>query len=193
MAKNKKNKIISTSTKLFAINGFDNTTTLQIAKEAGVTEPLLYYHFRGKEEIFTDIIKRIYDEYSTLINSLPRNTETQFDKISNLIQLHINIAENRPNDGRLILANCPSKLKNDTHVCVEVMRRQQEMLTSYLRDALEKGNASGEFDAHPVDELIIVILCLLNGVIRKKLLGRREKTAYEHVAIDFCRRALMAR
>ncbi|MFW5731419.1 MAG: TetR/AcrR family transcriptional regulator [Desulfonatronovibrionaceae bacterium] len=193
MAKNKKNKIISTSTRLFAINGFDNTTTLQIAKEAGVTEPLLYYHFRGKEEIFTDIIKRIYDEYSTLINSLPRDTETQFDKISNLIQLHINIAENRPNDGRLILANCPSKLKNDSHVCAEVMRKQQEMLTSYLKDALEKGNASGEFDAHPVDELIIVILCLVNGVIRKKLLGKREKTAYEHVAIDFCKRALLAR
>ena len=60
MAKNKKNKIIATSTKLFAVQGFDNTTTLQIAKESGVTEPLLYYHFKGKEEIFTDIINRIF-------------------------------------------------------------------------------------------------------------------------------------
>ncbi|WP_045213506.1 TetR/AcrR family transcriptional regulator [Desulfonatronovibrio magnus] len=191
MAKNKKGKIVATSTKLFATQGFDNTTTLQIAKESGVTEPLLYYHFKGKEEIFTDIIKRIFDEYSTLIKSLPQNPATQFEKISNLIRLHINIAENRPNDGRLILANCPSKLKNDTHICHEVMQQQHDLITGYLRECLETGNANGEFDAHPVEELIIVILCLLNGVIRKKLLGRKTDSSYEYTAIDFCRRALI--
>ncbi len=191
MAKNKKNKIIATSTKLFAVQGFDNTTTLQIAKESGVTEPLLYYHFKGKEEIFTDIIKRIFDEYSNLIDSLPTKTETEFEKISNLFKLHIAITENRPHDGRLILANCPSKLKNDRHICQEVIYQQQEMVTSYLRDCLNRGNASGEFDAHPVDDLVIVILCLLNGILRKKLLGRKEDTSYELIAIDFCRRALV--
>ena len=191
MAKNKKNKIIATSTKLFAVQGFDNTTTLQIAKESGVTEPLLYYHFKGKEEIFTDIIKRIFDEYSNLIDSLPTKTETEFEKISNLFKLHIAITENRPHDGRLILANCPSKLKNDRHICQEVIYQQQEMVTSYLRDCLNRGNASGEFDARPVDYLVIVILCLLNGILRKKLLGRKEDTSYELIAIDFCRRALV--
>ncbi len=191
MAKNKKNKIIATSTKLFAVQGFDNTTTLQIAKESGVTEPLLYYHFKGKEEIFTDIIQRIFDEYSTLFETLPKDTQNEFEKISNLFKLHISLAESRPHDGRLIMANCPSKLKNDRHICQEVVNRQHEMITSYLREALEKGNASGEFDAHPVEDLIIVILCLINGILRKKLLGKKETTSYEFSAIEFCRRALI--
>ncbi|MFP4083839.1 MAG: TetR/AcrR family transcriptional regulator [Desulfonatronovibrio sp.] len=193
MAKNKKNKIIATSTKLFAVQGFDNTTTLQIAKESGVTEPLLYYHFKGKEEIFTDIIKRIFEEYSELIESLPEDTENEFEKISNMIKLHINLARQRPNDGRLILANCPSKLKNDRHICQDVISRQQEMVTSYLKKSLERGNASGEFNAHPVDDLVIVILCLINGILRKKLLGRKESGSYESTAIEFCRNALTAR
>ncbi|MFO7727878.1 MAG: TetR/AcrR family transcriptional regulator [Desulfonatronovibrio sp.] len=193
MAKNKKNKIIATSTKLFAVQGFDNTTTLQIAKESGVTEPLLYYHFKGKEEIFTDIIKRIFDEYTELIKSLPEDTETEFEKISNMIKLHINLAKQRPNDGRLILANCPSKLKNDRHICQDVISRQQEMVTSYLKKSLENGNAGGEFNAHPVDDLVIVILCLINGILRKKLLGRKESGSYELTAIEFCRNALTAR
>jgi AcrR family transcriptional regulator len=193
MAKNKKNKIIATSTKLFAVNGFDNTTTLQIAKESGVTEPLLYYHFKGKEEIFTDIIKRIFEEYSNLIKSLPSDTETEFEKISNLFKLHIAIADNRPHDGRLILANCPSKLKNDRHICQEVIYQQQEILTSYLRECLNRGNETGEFDAHPVDDLVIVILCLINGILRKKLLGKKESTSYEFIAIDFCKKALASK
>ncbi|WP_028574479.1 TetR/AcrR family transcriptional regulator [Desulfonatronovibrio hydrogenovorans] len=192
MAKNKKQKILSTATKLFALQGFDNTTTLQIAKESGVTEPLLYYHFKGKEEIFTDIIRRIFDEYARLISSLPQETETEFDKISNLIRLHLHIAENRPHDGRLILANCPAKLKNDRHICQEVLYKQQELVTNYLRDCLNQGNSSGEFNAQPVDDLVIVILCLLNGIIRKKLLGKKETSSYEYTAIDFCRKALTA-
>jgi len=193
MAKNKKQKIINTATKLFATQGFDNTTTLQIAKESGVTEPLLYYHFHGKEEIFTEIIKNIFQEYSSLLAALPKKTDTEFEKISNLISLHIHIAENRPDEGRLILANCPSKLKNDSHTCQEIINRQQNIIISYLKECLEKGNASGELDAHPVDHLAIILLCLINGILRKKLLGRKEKTAYEYTAIEFCRRALVKR
>lgn len=194
MAKNKKNKILTTSTKLFAVHGFDNTTTLQIAKESGVTEPLLYYHFTGKEEIFTDIIRRIFEEYSEMIANLPEHTENEFEKISNLIELHLTLADTRPNDGRLIMANCPSKLKNDRHICQQIIYKQQEMLTSYLRDCLNKGNASGEFDAHPVDDIIIVILCLINGILRKKLLGKKESSSsYETTAIEFCKAALAPR
>ncbi len=190
MAKNKKQKIISTATKLFAAQGFDNTTTLQIAKETGVTEPLLYYHFQGKEEIFTEIIKGIFQEYSRLLSGLPEETENQFEKINNLMRLHIHIAENRPDEGRLILANCPGKLKNDTHVCQQIIDKQQEIIAAYLKDCLEKGNDSGEFDAHPVDHLVIVLLCLINGIFRKKLLGKKEKASYEYTAIDFCHKAL---
>ncbi len=193
MAKNKKHKILSTSTQLFATQGFDNTTTLQIAKEAGVTEPLLYYHFKGKEEIFTDIIKSIFQEYEKMLAELPQETETEFEKISNLIRLHIHLAENSPHEGRLILANCPSKLKNESHTCQQIVNRQQEIISEYLKKCMDKGNASGEFDAHPVDHLVIIILCLINGILRKKLLGKKENTSYEYTAIDFCRKAIVRR
>jgi len=42
--------------RLFASQGFEGTTTLQIAGEGGVTEPLLYYHFKGKDELFTHFL-----------------------------------------------------------------------------------------------------------------------------------------
>ena len=44
---NKKQNIIQAAC-LFAEQGYDGPTTLQIANEAGVTEPLIYYHFKGK-------------------------------------------------------------------------------------------------------------------------------------------------
>ncbi|WP_045212811.1 TetR/AcrR family transcriptional regulator [Desulfonatronovibrio magnus] len=191
MAKNRKVKIVATAKKLFATQGFDSTSLQQIADGTGVTEPLMYYHFRGKEDIFIEIIRSVYEEYFAHIKSLPQNPGTQFDKISNLIRLHINIAANRPNDGRLILSHCPSSLKKNTHIYHEIMQERHDLITGYLRDCLETGNAAGEFDAHPVEELVIVIACLLKGVIHRKLLGRISESSYEYTAIEFCRRALM--
>ena len=47
---NKKQDIIQAAARVFEEQGFEGTSTLGIAKEAGVTEPLIYYHFKGREE-----------------------------------------------------------------------------------------------------------------------------------------------
>jgi AcrR family transcriptional regulator len=44
------------ATRLFAERGYDATTTAGIAAAAGVSEPILYRHFRSKQELFISII-----------------------------------------------------------------------------------------------------------------------------------------
>ena len=58
----KKDNIIKAATHLFATQGFDGTTTLQISKDADATEPLIYYHFTGKDEIYLTILASIFTE-----------------------------------------------------------------------------------------------------------------------------------
>jgi len=48
---NKKQNIIQPPHHLFVEQGFEGTTTLQLANEAGVTEPLIYYHFKAKDQL----------------------------------------------------------------------------------------------------------------------------------------------
>ena len=48
----KRHAIIESATRLFGSIGFNATSTLEIADEADVTEPLIYYHFKGKHELF---------------------------------------------------------------------------------------------------------------------------------------------
>jgi AcrR family transcriptional regulator len=48
----KKDAILKSAAALFALQGFDATTTRQISVEAGATEPLIYYHFKGKDDLF---------------------------------------------------------------------------------------------------------------------------------------------
>ena len=60
---NKKQDIIQAATLLFAEQGFDGTTTLQISKKARITEPMIYYHFTGKDQLFTRIISETFTRY----------------------------------------------------------------------------------------------------------------------------------
>lgn len=51
-----KAKIIEAAVKLFAREGYANSSTTKIAKEAGVSYGLLYYHFKNKNEILESIL-----------------------------------------------------------------------------------------------------------------------------------------
>jgi AcrR family transcriptional regulator len=58
-AAQRREQLIDVATKLFAKSGYDATTTADIAKAAGVTEPILYRHFASKQELFVAIVRSV--------------------------------------------------------------------------------------------------------------------------------------
>ncbi len=134
----------------------------------------------------------MFQRYTSHIEDLPKNTETEFEKIANLIRLHAQIAEEHPRNALLILSHCPSRLVLKKHSCRDILEKQQEMVSSYIRECLEAGNARKEFDAHPVDDMTLVLLCLVNEFMRMKTLKGQEHQPDAQGAIEFCRSAIMS-
>jgi len=60
-APQRREQLIEVATKLFARNGYEATTTSAIALAAGVTEPILYRHFKNKQELFIAIVRSVSD------------------------------------------------------------------------------------------------------------------------------------
>src|SRR3954471_4810564 len=58
-APQRRDQLIEVATKLFADWGYEATTTALIAKTAGVTEPILYRHFKSKQELFVAIVRSV--------------------------------------------------------------------------------------------------------------------------------------
>ena len=54
-SKDRKRAIVKAALPLFARQGFAETTTRELARAAGVSEPLLYKHFPSKEALYTEI------------------------------------------------------------------------------------------------------------------------------------------
>ena len=51
--------ILKTATKLFLQKGFGETSTRDIAKQIGITQPALYHHFSDKEVLYLDVMTNL--------------------------------------------------------------------------------------------------------------------------------------
>ena len=189
----KKKNLIETAVRLFADQGYDGTTTLQISREAGVTEPLIYYHFKGKEELFTYILNDAFDEYVARLEAIPQDTATEFSKIENLIHATQQAVEDMPRRTRLVMSSCPARIKDPDHVCYSRMIDIYGWYETYLTHCLEKGIATGEFQKVPVAETAFILISMINGMSRQhSLLNGSGIAAARQAAVAFCRRSLLA-
>lgn len=60
-AAQRKEQLLDTAATLFAERGYAGATTAELAKAAGVTEPIIYRHFESKRDLFVALIDRTGD------------------------------------------------------------------------------------------------------------------------------------
>src|ERR1700710_2585190 len=80
-APQRREQLIEVATKLFAKWGYDATTTAAIAEAAGVTEPILYRHFKSKQELFVAIVREMSDQTLANWRTLIADADNATDRI----------------------------------------------------------------------------------------------------------------
>jgi AcrR family transcriptional regulator len=70
----KKLRLIASARQLFSEQGFDSTSTLQIAVHAGVSEGILFHHFGSKKGLFTQLAEEFAQ--AAAIATMPTESET---------------------------------------------------------------------------------------------------------------------
>jgi AcrR family transcriptional regulator len=71
----RKETILSTALRLFAERGYETTPTSLIAKEAGVSEGLVFRHFENKEGLLAAILAEGQTRIKTLADRIERETD----------------------------------------------------------------------------------------------------------------------
>ena len=61
-ADNTKSKILTAMYELVAEKGYDKTSLGLIAEKTGIKKASIYYYFASKEEIFLELVRRLYQE-----------------------------------------------------------------------------------------------------------------------------------
>jgi TetR/AcrR family fatty acid metabolism transcriptional regulator len=86
---NKYHLILEAAVKVFARQGFYQSTVAQIAKEAGVADGTIYLYFKNKDDILVNFFnyktKQVFERFRDEVNK----AESGLDKLRNLIRRHL--------------------------------------------------------------------------------------------------------
>jgi AcrR family transcriptional regulator len=89
--KKTREKILKVATKLFAKYGFAGTSMDEIAERVGIRKASLYHHFSSKQEIYEELIERVFAEIIKIFQvsfssgDILKDAENFISKIMNFI------------------------------------------------------------------------------------------------------------
>ncbi len=84
-ASDRREQLLKTAAQCFAKYGYRGTTTAKIAAEAGVSEPIIYRHFRNKQDLFIALVEKVGDEVMHNWQQASRNARSPLEKLQSLL------------------------------------------------------------------------------------------------------------
>ena len=138
----RKAKIIDAALTLFAEKGFSGTKTKEIAEAAGTSEPLIFWHFKSKEDIYREALRTLFGGHPVLPDIEEKMTQKDDHAVFKGLALHV-IRHNRE-DRRIMRLAIFSALEG-FHLAEIVHRDEQigptlpEILGGYIRQRINDG------------------------------------------------------
>ena len=142
-AAQRREQLIAVATKLFAKTGYDATTTADIAKAAGVTEPILYRHFESKQELFVAIVRDVSATTMKGWNDLIAGVSDPAEKIRRVSQAipdHIK----KFGDSYHVLHGALSTSRDKK--VLAVMKEHYRQIEDFFAKIVAEGQKSGTFN-----------------------------------------------
>ena len=155
----RRRELIAAGLRVFAEHGFSGTTTRQIAREAGVTEAVIFQHFPDKEALYAAILEskasdpwaeRWYDELDAL--------RAAGDDIAMLRTLYAGMIDQHDRDPYFLRLMMYSALEH--HPVARRLHGRSTRLYRFLESFIVDGQRAGRFQAGPPAVLVRAVLAL---------------------------------
>jgi TetR/AcrR family fatty acid metabolism transcriptional regulator len=136
---NKYHLILEAAVKVFARQGFHQSTVAQIAKEAGVADGTIYLYFKNKDDILVQFFsfraKQVFESFREEVD----RAETSSDKLRNLVRRHL--AEfQRDRDGAVVYQ---VETHQNSRLAEAQIKEMSKMYRDLISEIIEQGQQEG--------------------------------------------------
>jgi len=97
-----RNSILNVALELFAHKGYAGCSIREICQAAGVTKPVLYYHFRSKEHLYQELMLDIFNQTRKNLLRLSKFRGTLRDRLILYVSTEFRNCKRDPNTIRLL-------------------------------------------------------------------------------------------
>ncbi len=152
----KYNLILEAAVKVFAEQGFFQSTISQIAKEARVADGTIYLYFKNKDDIlvqfFSDKTKQVFERFREEVDK----ADNTIDKLRNLIRRHL---EEFQNDRNMALVY-QAEIHQSSRLIEAQIKEMSKMYLNVVSEIVEQGQEEG-----------IIRKDLYLGLVKRFILG----------------------
>ena len=139
---NTKARIIDSARTLFAEQGYQKTTILDISKQAGLSEAALYEYFQGKEDLLLTIPDLWVAELLKDIDEQLFGVKGAVNRLRKYLWWYLRRVEQAPLDAKIVYLFLKT---NSNFMTTEVFSNVKKFYTRLL-DIFEVGRQSGELN-----------------------------------------------
>jgi AcrR family transcriptional regulator len=110
----RRHQLINIARTLFAERGYESTSIEEVAHRAGVSKPVVYEHFGGKEGLYAVVVDR---EMSALLDGITSSlTNNRYrPRVETVVLALLTYVEERTDGFRLLLRDSPAAISSGTY------------------------------------------------------------------------------
>jgi AcrR family transcriptional regulator len=139
-ADERRQEIIRAAMEVFARNGFGGSTTREIAENAGISEAMIYSHFRNKEDLYTAIIDEKLQESEPLYYPLDAMRNKDDPRVfTTIVSNYLRVHSEETNFLRLLLFSALEGHELAGMFVAGPVRKFFEFLADYIRERIDEG------------------------------------------------------
>ncbi len=157
----KKNDILSAAVKLFKRCPPNKAGIRDIAAEAGVSQVTIYNHYRNKDNLILEVVKKVVRTHVEALNEIAESRKSFHEKIQSIIFEQTQMISGFHPDFINILITNPKIVKY-------LSETYEEKLMNMFMQIIEQGKLEGYVNPELPDSLIISVIQLFNRDITSK-------------------------
>ncbi|MED3562773.1 TetR/AcrR family transcriptional regulator [Bacillus xiapuensis] len=161
----RREQIKQAALKMFARRGYTGTKTSMIAKEASISEGLIYRYFNSKEELFITLVQELMEEARRELEYVKYLPGTPFEQIRTL-------TKNMLDENNMYAFMLMERARKADDVPEKVTQIFEEVSTNVLIDPIipifVKGQESGEFSPGEPRRMLSWYFTIINSLLTQE-------------------------
>lgn len=141
-ATDRKRHLLEAAIECFARNGYQGTTTAKLAKAAEVTEPVLYQHFKSKQELFASLVEEVGKEVIRSWRKSIAPLKSPMDQLRLLFRLNPAITDPRTRQLYQVIFMAQTEISDQA--ILNALRAHYEQYAKFLGNVIKRAQRVGQ-------------------------------------------------
>jgi TetR/AcrR family fatty acid metabolism transcriptional regulator len=158
----KRTLILNAAEDIMSEKGLTDSSISEIARRAGVTDSVIYQHFKGKEDLLFSIASERMRDVLTLLKEHLQGIQDAESRLRKMVWFHLNYNDTHPGYARLLLLECRSCKDFYSSDAYQLIREYSAILYDILKQGVDDGVFRGDMSLHVARGIILGALDMEN-------------------------------